>query len=377
MRPAEVRVTRSWRAALLGLVVALVGFEAGARVLFALRQPPPLTDLQPYQMQDPKRPWHRLLRPGFVQTYAEAIASKREAGRVLGEQYLSRAGADSSGIFLRINREGFRGPEVDRTHAAPRIVTVGDSCTFGMGESSSYPRMLEMTLRERGIAVEIVNAGVEGYTPADALLELDRIEALHPDVATIYLGWNAIFDEEQVFGHPVLASWRLIRGASARLSRSLQGDSRAAALDAYTRPKHPDRDARELAGLREFVPMFLPDIRQIVRALHSSGSRVVLLTLPGLYELDKTPTDYMLKIGHLPIYTDNPYELAALSARLNALLRQLASEESVQLIDVESWSRTAFRPRERYFFDSVHFTDEGQAMLGRFLADQIQPILSQ
>jgi lysophospholipase L1-like esterase len=328
-------------------------------------------------MQDPKRPWHRLLRPGFMQTYAEAIASKREAGRVLGEQYVSRAGADSSGIFLRINREGFRGPEVDRTHAAPRIVTIGDSCTFGMGESSSYPRTLEQTLRERGIALEVINAAVEGYTPADALLELDRIEALHPDVTTIYLGWNAIFDEEQDIGDPVLASWRLIRGASARLSRAFQGGSRVAALDAYTRPKHPDRNARELAGLPEFVPKFLPEIRQMVRALRSSGSRVVLLTLPGLYELDQTPTDYMLKIGHLPIYTDNPYELAALSARLNALLRQMAREESIQLIDIESWSRSAFRPRERYFFDSVHFTDEGQAMLGRFLADQIQPILSQ
>ena len=48
----------------------------------------------------------------------------------------------------------------------------------------------------------------------------------------------------------------------------------------------------------------------------------------------------------------------------------MAREESVELIDIESWSRSAFRPRERYFFDSVHFTDEGQAMLGRFLADQ-------
>jgi lysophospholipase L1-like esterase len=102
---------------------------------------------------------------------------------------------------------------------------------------------------------------------------------------------------------------------------------------------------------------------------------VVLLTLPGLYQLDEAPTMRMLQIGHLPTYTDNPYVLAALSARFNDLLRQMAAEESAQLIDVEGWSRTAFRPRERYFFDSVHFTDEGQAILGRFLADQIQAML--
>jgi lysophospholipase L1-like esterase len=294
---------------------------------------------------------------------------------VLGERYLSHATADPSTVFLRINHGGFRGPEIDPAHAVPRIVTIGDSCTFGMGESASYPRTLEATLHGRGIAVEVVNAGVEGYTPADVLLELDRIEALKPDVTTIYLGWNGFFNEEQVFGHPALASWRLIRGASARLATRVRG-SQAAALAAYTKPKHPDRDAREIAGLREFVPVFFSEVRQIVRALRSSGSRVILLTLPGLYELDEAPTEHMLQIGHLPTYTDNPYVLAALNARFNDLLRQIAVEESAQLIDVEGWSRSAFDPRDRYFFDSVHFTDEGQAMLGRFLADQIQAMLA-
>jgi hypothetical protein len=233
----------------------MIGLEVSARVLFALRRPPALRDLQPYQMPDPQRPWHRLLRPGFVQTYAEAIASKRETGRVLGEQHLSQAAVDPATIFLRINRDGFRGPEIDPGHAAPRIVTVGDSCTFGMGESASYPRTLEETLHARGIPVEVVNAGVEGYTPADVLLELDRIEALRPDVTTIYLGWNGFFNEEQVFGHPPLASWRLIRGASGRIATHVRG-SQAAALDAYTKPKRPDRDARELARLKAFVPVF-------------------------------------------------------------------------------------------------------------------------
>ena len=127
-------------------------------------------------------------------------------------------------------------------------------------------------------------------------------------MATIYLGWNAIFDEDQVFGDPVLASWRLIRGACARLrerSGRFPGGGARRLHQAKTSRSRCSRTGRA-PGI---CPKFLPEIRQIVRALHSSGSRVVLLTLPGLYELDQTPTDYMLKIGHLPIYTDNPYEL--------------------------------------------------------------------
>ncbi len=365
---------RSWRAVVGSLAIAAVLFELGARLVFAVRPQPPVRDLQPYQMRDPQRPWHKRLRPGFVETYADAAAAKQEEGRVLGEQYLAASGAPASQVFVRINRDGFRGPEIDRAHAAPRLVTIGDSCTFGMAESSSYPRMLETSLHDRGVSAEVVNAGVEGYTSADVLIELDRIKALHPDVTTIYLGWNGFFNEEQVFGFPALASVRLVRGAW-RGALTLARGSQTAALDAYTKPKHPDRQAPELTALSGFVPLFVPDIRRIVKALTQSGSRVVLLTLPGLYELDEPPTEHMLRIGHLPTYTDNPFVLAALSARLNELLRQIAADESVDVIDIEAWSRSTLKPREQYFFDSVHLTDEGQAMLGRFLADRIQPMM--
>src|SRR5439155_7303104 len=140
--------------------------------------------------------------------------------------------ADAAQVFIRINRDGFRGPELDAAHSAPRIVTIGDSCTFGMEEASSYPRVLEDTLRRRGVAVEVVNAGVEGYTPRDVLIELDRLTVLRPDVTMIYLGWNGFFNEEQVFGFPMLATWRLVRGVARGVTAALV-DRQSAALAAY------------------------------------------------------------------------------------------------------------------------------------------------
>jgi lysophospholipase L1-like esterase len=357
------------------LLLATIGLELAARAFFAVRPPPQVSDLQPYQMPDPDRPWHRRLRPGFVQSYGDASAFTRETGRALGEQYLAQLRSDPAQIRIRINHDGFRGPEIDASHAAPRIVTIGDSCTFGMAESSSYPRMLETSLRQHGIVTEVVNAGVEGYTSGDVVIELARLEALRPDVTTIYLGWNGFFNEEQVFGYPSLATWRLIRGAARGLRRRFRS-SQAEALEAYTKPKHPDAYAGELTRLNGFVPLFLPEIRHIVREMRSSGSRVVLFTLPGLYEVDHRPTEYMLRIGHLPTYTDNPYVLAKLTIRLNELIRQMAREESADVIDLELWSRAALNPREHYFFDSVHLTDEGQEMLGRYLASQLPKFLA-
>jgi lysophospholipase L1-like esterase len=367
MSPARRRI--------IGLAVAAIVCEVTARLAFAVRPPPPVADLQPYQMADPSHPSHKLLRPGLVETFAEAEEFKRNTGRVLGEEYLAGLRADPRQVFVRVNRDGFRGPELDAAHRAPRIVTLGDSCTFGMAEDASYPRALEEALRRRGTAVEVVNAGVEGYTTGDVLLELDRIARLRPEWVTVYIGWNGFFNEEQVFGFPRLATWRLVRGvahAGMRMSRR----SEASALAEYSKPKHPDRDAPEVRALDRLVPAFVPEVQTIVNRFKAAGARVVIFTLPGLYEVDREPTAAMLRIGHLPPYTDNPYVLAKLTARYNDILRDLAREQSVELIDLDRWSRTALQPRERYFFDSVHLTDEGQTMLGRYLADRFQALLS-
>lgn len=365
----------SRRSRIAGVVIAAIVFEAMARLAFAVRPPPPATDLQPYQMPDASHPWHKRLRPGFVETYAEAAEFKHNTGRVLGERYLAELRSDPSQVFVRINRDGFRGPEIDPAHRATRIVTVGDSCTFGMAEAASYPRVMEDTLRRRGVAVEVINAGVEGHTTGDVLLEVDRIGQLRPEWVTIYLGWNGFFNEEQVFGFPPLASWRLLRGVGRAIAKTYRG-RQADALSEYGKTKHPDRDAPAVRALDGFVPVFVRDVREIVRQIRARGSRVVLFTLPGLYEMDREPTPAMLQMGHLPSYTDNPYVLAKLTARYNETLREMARNGSAELIDLDQWSRTTLQPRERYFFDSVHLTDEGQAMLGRYLADRLQSLIT-
>src|SRR5262249_13858282 len=249
------------RALAIGLAVAAMVFELSSRALFALRPPPRAVDLQPYQMVDPQHSWHKKLRPGFVETYAEAEEFTRGTGRVLGEAYLASLRSDPRQVFVRVNRDGFRGPEIDVAHRVPRLVTVGDSCTFGMAESSSYPRVLEEALQQRGLAIEVVNGGVEGYTTRDVMIELDRIIDLQPQWVTLYLGWNGFFNEEQVFGFPRLASWRLVRGAARTLTALAYG--RRDALAEFGKEKHPDRDAPDVRALERFVPAFVPDLRGI------------------------------------------------------------------------------------------------------------------
>jgi hypothetical protein len=101
------------------------------------------------------------------------------------------------GTLYEINPLGFRGP-AQPFHKPPgtaRVVCVGDSSTFGFlnREEECYPRLLEECLagRGKGRRVEVVNAGVSGYTTLQEALALKlRVLPLAPDVVVIQCGHN-------------------------------------------------------------------------------------------------------------------------------------------------------------------------------------------
>ncbi|HEX7243401.1 MAG TPA: SGNH/GDSL hydrolase family protein, partial [Longimicrobiaceae bacterium] len=283
-------MSRAWlargAAVLLGCLLAAGIAEGGARLVSRMRGGLPVLD--EYEVRDPERPWLVRLRPGYAATLDELLAGKRERGRTLAVEHLVGAsealGFRGNAIALRINRQGFKGPEIDPSHARPRVLNIGDSCTFGsLLDAYSYPRSLERALR----GAEVVNGGVEGYAPRDVLARIEEFRALRPEVVTIYLGWNALFAEPAVSGPE---RWsHAVRIARRGYERIASGqDERAAALEAYGRPKRPDRGRaeRELEG---YVPGFLEEVERIAREMRSAGSRVVLVTLPGLYVTDREP----------------------------------------------------------------------------------------
>lgn len=79
---------------------------------------------------------------------------------------------------VHVSGVGFRGPEP----IAPRIACLGDSTTFGWGvtESQAWPQLLAQEL-----GVEVLNAGVPGYSTHQGLATLDRVLALKPDLVVL------------------------------------------------------------------------------------------------------------------------------------------------------------------------------------------------
>jgi lysophospholipase L1-like esterase len=376
-------------------VLALVAFlatEIAARVAYknsdALREfgPVPLGLLDDYEMRDPKAPANWKPRPGYRKTLGELIEEKRRLGKLLAVEQLERTGQQlkigTNDVVMQINQDGYKGPDLDRTGTRFRILTIGDSCTFGtMFDHYSYPRALERALVKEGFLVEVINGGVEGYSPKNVTLyRMEEFKALRPQITTIYIGWNALYNEHswppQLVGtNEFLYSWRAIKKIANRVSSAI--DPQGTALRSYMKPKRADDNDPLLKRIEGTRPIFMGDVEAIILEMRSAGSQVVLITLPGLFATEERPSERALQIGHLPTFTDNPYVLAKMAEEYNLSLRSLAEKHNVLLVDLEAWANEAFRPKDEFFFDSVHLYEAGQERLGRYLATKLSPLVAQ
>ncbi|RIK92672.1 MAG: hypothetical protein DCC71_24380 [Proteobacteria bacterium] len=148
---------------------------------------------------------------------------------------------------VRTNALGFRGgPLAPRRAGVPRVLVLGDSVTLGdyVDEAETYPAALARALAARGVAAEVVNAGV-GSIGVDDMLPLlaGPGRAADPDLVLVGLYLNDA--QRSLFVAPperwagrsrlaTLASVRLGRWRAERAWTAMMA-ARQPALDAFLR----------------------------------------------------------------------------------------------------------------------------------------------
>jgi lysophospholipase L1-like esterase len=255
---------------------------------------------------------------------------------------------------------------------------IGDSCTFGLivAENFTYPVVTETALRRMGRDVEVINAGVEGYSPFNVLKRIDHYLSFDPDIVTIYLGWNAIFDDEEGLRSNWLTQNFMTAYVVEKGYRRLTGHGEyRSARELYARKARYDPGSEDAARARNYRPSFLPSMVAILERIRQSGATPVLITLPGLFATDQSPSPLSVDIGHLPYFTSNAFVLAQMAANYNQALREMAIKAGIPLMDLDRWSRGAFPDPENWFFDSVHLKAAGQVRIGEHLARELLPVL--
>jgi lysophospholipase L1-like esterase len=375
--------------ALALLAAAVLAAETGARVTYAMRDAlrslrgavPPKGLLLPYEVADPAHPGNWLLRPGFSATVEQLSPARSEETsdpRSLPER-AAALGIGVHEVIFTVNDAGFKGPPLRESGGLPRVLALGDSCTFGsLIDRYSYPRVLERELDELGTPAEVVNGGVAGYYPAHSLARLEEFAALKADFTLVCIGSNALFGERYT-PNTLLDRMYVLRVLNALQSRWRPAAASRADLSerARQRPIRPDPEDSEIHRATAYTPPFLEDVRRIARSLRERGSHVYLLTLPSLYLSGERPEPEALAIGRLPRFTDNPYTLAAVISRYNQLLRETADQEGVELIDLASWARETLKPRHHYFASTLALNEAGQLQMGRRIASRLSRALAE
>jgi len=257
------------------------------------------------------------------------------------------------GHAVRIDQLGLRGPEV-RVPKPPgrrRVLCFGDSITFGygVGEEDTYPARLGARLAERG--VEVVNAGVTGYTSHQVRVRLGRLlPELQPDVVTVLIGWNdgTLRPVSDRVYAARLRSTATVEGTLGgwRLYRLLAGF--------YVRSRlRAERDAQVRDQPRVSLDDYRSNLERIVLDCRARGVVPVLVRLPHR------------RVPGEPA-PETPYEAALL---------EVAREREVPAFSTGVLGLESEASDTRFLFvDSLHLSPEGSGVMAELLARQLSEL---
>ncbi len=268
------------------------------------------------------------------------------------------------------NQLGYRGPEIEvpKPVGVFRIVALGGSTTYSTSTSAeeSYPAQLQQILQADPYGyrqVEVVNAGVPGYSSWDTLVNYAlRVTELDPDLLIVYEGVNDVaprsVDPDCYRGENILRGidptrglWRPIeipvQSALYRLvALRLGWIPDPSALNAYSSPsilcQGPSvvNDERMKANPPVYFERNLFNIITLAKARHL---QVMLST--WTYGLNGDPA--ALPPQWIPVINEH-----------NAILRRLAAEFDLPLYDLAA---TDFSQHPEYWAlpDPIHMAAAG------------------
>ncbi|MFQ6007768.1 MAG: SGNH/GDSL hydrolase family protein [Candidatus Zixiibacteriota bacterium] len=263
------------------------------------------------------------------------------------------------GKTYRINSLGLRGEEVSKIKTKPRILALGNSCTFGwrVAEHETYVERLETLL---GGKYEVINAAIPGYTSLQGKRFFEReLIHLNPDIVLILFAWNdhwaaanQISDKDQEFPPQLIITCQniLSRFHFYRLLKKLL-------LSLIE--KDPDSlFDRQAPVYRVGIGDFRKNLMEICYLARSHGAIPILLTSP----IPSLSTYY-------PPGSRSP--MHRYHEKYNQVIRNLSTSEGIDLVDL---AKEFDRHNDLYDDapnDPIHFNAKGHKVAAELLTQYI------
>jgi lysophospholipase L1-like esterase len=295
------------------------------------------------------------------------------------------------------NTYGFRGKEFEvvKPEGRRRIVCLGSSTTYCIfvRDGNTYPDRLEALLEQNGFGpVEVLNAGVPGWTSMEVLLNFQmRVLNLSPDMVIVYEGRNEVFpqafnDFRSDYSHyrevdysfrysnylfkPLFRisnfSMLLMHGVVSYFGPEALGWSEIQENPMYGTINYANRPTVEQLRLNLAQPernwTYRNNIETILRLCQAGNITVVTSSLAFLK--DKYSSGVI------------PRKMADLSAiemqiqENNGIVRELAQQYGATFVDC-----AAELSRQELLADDCHFNAEGEMARAQLIYKHIAPLL--
>lgn len=224
-------------------------------------------------------------------------------------------------------------------HRKLTILAIGDSNTQGIGKTS-WAEELGYLMKTSGIAVDVINAGVSGYTSYQGLLRLKNIlPTVQPDVVIISFGWNDAAPNSNIQD-------KEFAGLISSNIRFLYQSRLYLVLKHYMHKMRQDaaKEDKDYQSPRVTLEDYERNLKEIVMLVKERGAVPVLMTRPYKY------SDFELSriVGwrtHVSEY--------------NVITSRVAHELNTPLVPM----RKLFEKRKNNFFiDECHFSVAGNVV---------------
>ncbi len=259
------------------------------------------------------------------------------------------------------NAQRMKGPlvEIPKPHDVFRVMCFGDSLTDGPPKSA-WPARLNSLLEEdppvAGKRVEVVNAGVAGYSSHQGLLRfLREVDRFQPDLLLVSFGWN---DAAEAIGQPD-KTFKIPARPVIALQRALIRYRAYLVMMYYSRgwrvQPEPELPRRGPLQPRVSIDEYVANLERFRAEAQSRGIPLVVLTRPHKLAPEQLAGDSNWR-GSVPRY--------------NAALRDWAARRRVTVIDVQRFFQD--RP-SALFSDECHLTTDGHDLMAHLIRDQVVP----
>ncbi|MFH1888999.1 MAG: GDSL-type esterase/lipase family protein [Candidatus Omnitrophota bacterium] len=276
-------------------------------------------------------------------------------------------------VTYTINSRQFRGGEfpVPKPADTFRIVSLGDSITFGIDnpDGYTYPQLLDNLFREKnkGInRVEVINAGTPGYS-SELCLKLFKKEVLsiEPDLLIAMVGWNDVINgiyEGSTSINSISNNiiWFLTRKSILVMTVREKLAAKDGNIDKmywkkiYNRP--PDIVFKR----------YQDNLNKIIALAKANKIGIFLVKFPHQEKKVDTKQEYQRMVQkYMAVELKEDYK------RVHGIMDSVGRENNVPVLDIAAYFSKMGNPDRLFSPDGIHLSNEGNKVFAGLVYDFI------